>query len=342
MPEFVHHSPTTLSIIIVNFNTAKLTLGSIRSIYEHAPQCSFEIIVVDNGSEESLESMLEQEFPEVKLVNMGYNRGFSVANNLGIHNSKGRFLLLLNSDTQILNSSLQKMVDHLEEHSEVGAIGPRQVDSEDRFTPSCGHFPTIMSEMVRKIVHYQITVNNYLIRDYLDDWHAQRPAVDWVSGSCMMIRREALQKTGLLDEQFFMYFEDIDLCTRIRKAGWSIQYLSTANIRHFGGASAKHNLMRVLTEYRKSQIYFAWKYYGAFGAIMIQAHLFVKYLVYLIPWSLIWGFRRMIQMDFKHAYNMALLSKKVLQISLQGCSQRSIEPRLAEFPKRAIAEKKMA
>ncbi len=305
-----------LSIIIVNFKTAELTLACIRSLYEYAPKCSFEVILVDNGSQDDIQPRVESEFPKVRFIETGDNVGFSRANNLGIHNSNGDYIVLLNSDVKLIEPVWDVLLETMRQQPDLGVLGCREVGAEGRYQLSCGHFPNFINEIIRKIMHYRLSINDHHIRDYLDEKYSALGKVDWVSGSCFMVRRKALVDSGLLDEQFFMYFEDIDLCRRIQNKGWGIRYTPAVTICHYGGRSAQHNLLRVLVEYRRSQAYFTRRYYGFFGAILIRLFLIVKYGFSVLPWSLIFLFKKIFGMDTSRAYTMLLLSKKVVGLAL--------------------------
>ena len=308
------HPNICLSIIVVNFETPDYTLECVRSIYHNKPHCAFEVIVIDNGSKDQSLEHLRKELPQAVCIETGANLGFSRANNLGINNAQGNFILLLNSDTKILDNSLDKMLEYLIANPHVGAVGPRQLHGNGKLQLSWGNFPTFISEAFRKVLHYRLSINDLKIRDYLEEKYAGSTDVDWVSGSCLLARKDALQQAGLLDGRFFMYFEDIDLCRRMKDAGWRVHYNSDITIVHYGGVSAKRNLMRVLVEYRRSQIYFTRKYYGLKGVLGLKTLLFVKYAFYFLNSSLAylsdWVFRR----ENRESFAKLLLSKKTIEL----------------------------
>ena len=262
-----------LSIITVNFETPDYTLDCIRSIRNNPPSVAYEIILVDNGSRDGSLDLIREEAPEVVTIETGNNLGFSRANNLGINNARGEFVLLLNSDTKILDNSIDRMVECLRDRPEVGAVGARQLDGKGKLQLSWGSFPTFVSEIYRKLLHHRLSINDLKIRDYLEEKFSGTSEVDWVSGSCLMTRKQTLHEAGLLDQNFFMYFEDIDLCRRIQDAGWRILFNSDVTIVHYGGISAKKNLLQVLVEYRHSQVYFTRKYYGVKGVLVLKTLL---------------------------------------------------------------------
>jgi len=305
-----------LSIVIVNFKTLKLTLECIQSIYDYSPTVAFEIILIDNGSNDGIGETVAERFPKVKFIETGVNVGFAKASNMGIHNSRGEFVVLLNSDVKIIEPVWDAMIELMRQAPGLGVVGCREVDGDGHFQLSCGHFPNFKNEIIRKIMHHRLSTKDHKIRDYLDEKYSNLGVVDWVSGSCLMVRRKALLDAGLLDEHFFMYFEDIDLCRRVQNKGWGVQYFPGASICHYGGRSAKHNLLHVLVEYRKSQAYFTRKYYGRIGSILIRLFLILKYGISVLPWTSVFLLRKIMGGDCKQAYTMMLLSKKVIGVAL--------------------------
>ncbi len=321
-----------LSVIIVNYGTWNLTRDCIRSIYDFRPRCSFEIVLIDNSSGE-IDPVELSAFPEVRLIRMGSNEGFSKANNIGIYNSYGDFIVLLNSDTCIFENTFDRMLLYMdnEKNRKVGVLGPRQVDERRNFKMSCGAFPTFFTELGRKICHYRLSLKDYSFRDYLDARHSERSDVDWVSGSCMMMRRTALFDTGLLDENFFMYFEDIDLCARFAAKGWAVRYFPETTIVHYGGYSAKKNLMLAMTEYRKSEIYFAGKYYKWYGEAAIRVFLFIKYGFHFFRHLFSVVLLKLFGRRTGDSYLYMLLSKKVIEKTLGSVNKISAEPALPKL-----------
>jgi len=317
-----------LSIIIVHYNTPKLTMECIRSIYAFPPRASFEVILIDNGSDENIEEKIREEFPEVLFLEMGKNVGFARANNLGIFNSHGKYVLLLNSDTKIIEPLFDCLTEELNANRKVGCIGPLHLDGKGRYQLSFGRFPTLRSEFVRKIIHRRISINDPIIRDYLGDLCANPSQTDWISGSCLMLRREMLYQTGLLDESFFMYFEDVDLCTRIRNHGWEVRYSPLAKLIHYGGESVKGNLLQGLVEYRRSQLYFTKKYYGWFGSYVIRLPLPTTSGTGFLNWALQYFIAKSFKKETQRHYVMLLLSKKVIEMMFSPTGLHPAEPAL--------------
>lgn len=306
-----------LSIVIINFETPTYTFECIQSIFENAPSVNFEVVVIDNGSKDGSLERIRDTFPQILCIETGANLGFSKANNLGINNARGEYILLLNSDTKILDNSLDKMLEHLLSHSKAGVVGPRQIDGQGKLQLSWGSFPTLVSELSRKLIHYRLSINDLKVRDYLEEKYAGKTQVDWVSGSCLLARKKVLFEAGLLDERFFMYFEDIDLCRRVQQAGWQIHYNSDWTILHYGGVSARKNILHVLVEYRRSQLYFTRKYYGRPGVAILKILLIGKSLIHFLRWGIVFARDKVLAGNAKNSFANLLLSKKTLELVLK-------------------------
>ncbi|MFT5207819.1 MAG: GT2 family glycosyltransferase [Candidatus Omnitrophota bacterium] len=317
-----------LSIVVLNYRTPTLTKRCVESIFSHKLKFSFEIIVVNNGYSSVLDLYFKRTWPQVTFHQTGFNGGFAMGVNQGLLRTRGKYLLLLNSDATLPVRAAESMVDYLEAHSDVGILGPREEDDNGHFVPSCGRFPNLISEMVRKIIHYRLSVNDYRLREHIDEQHKVMSEVDWISGSCLLMRREVLYDTGLLDEQFFMYFEDIDFCQRAFMQGWKIRYLPEVTIHHDGGQSARLNIMKVMLENRRSQLYFSQKHHGNMGVLIIKIFLLTKYGFNFIKWSLWLVLKKCLRQEARSIYARTLISKKVIELCFKP---RSLEPKVARF-----------
>ena len=315
-----------LSIIIVHYKTRELTLQCLRSIREFSPRVSHEILLIDNGSQDGIGEKVMEEFPEVRLIETGRNDGFSQANNLGMVNARGHYLLLLNSDTKILEPVFDRLVQYMDSRPEVGCIGPQHVGSDGRHQVSYGKFPDLFTEILRKIVDYRIALNDLNIRGHLRELCSFEQEVDWLSGSCLLLRRETLRQAGLLDESFFMYFEDMDLCKRIQARGWKIVFCPMSKILHYSGQSVKENMLAGLVAYRQSQIYFARKHFGRRGDYIVRIALFLKFVAIAAQAFLEFVAKKLQGRDTEAAYIKMLLSKKVFGMIFQRNRMRPIEP----------------
>ena len=315
-----------LSIIIVHYKTRDLTLQCLRSILEFRPRSSYEILLIDNGSQDGIGEVLAEDFPEVHLIETGRNDGFSQANNLGIVNAQGKHILLLNSDTKIIEPVFDRLLHAIDASPEIGCVGPQHVDGRGRHQVSYGAFPSLGSEFLRKIVDYRIALNDPNIRGYLTEFCSQQQEVDWLSGSCLLLRREALKQAGLLDEAFFMYFEDTDLCKRIRDRGWRVVFFPATRIIHYSGQSVKKNILEGLVAYRQSQIHFARKHYGRSGDYLVRSLLFLKFGAIGLRSILAFLWNKALRRKTQEAYAKMLLAKKVMELIFQHNRMRPHEP----------------
>ena len=252
------NEPTlTLSVIIVNFNTPDLLEACLNSLFIEEDD-EREVIVVDNGSSDHSVEFVQKTFPQVELVVSARNLGFSGANNEGMKRARGDFFLLLNSDTLVAPGALRPMVQHMVENPWIGALGPRLVDRSGRLELSCGREPGAMSEIVHKLLlHKAFPFFRF------GGWHHRdRRGVGWVTGACLLVRREAAEQTGLLDQGFFMCYEDVDWCMRISRAGWQITYFPDSEVVHHGGGTIRRNLGDLLVISHQSLYYLFQKHFG--------------------------------------------------------------------------------
>lgn len=231
-----------LSIVIVNWNARDYLRKCLESIYRNAGRLSLEIFVVDNGSGDGSADMLRREFSGVKLIENRDNPGFGAANNQALKRCAADLVLMLNPDTEVSEGALTSMVDFLKWNRRAGAVGAKLLNADRTIQLTCArNFPTLLSEffwlttLVRRFPKSRI-VGNYLM-SYWD--HNDRREIDCLSGACIMARLEVLRKLDYFDEDYFIYGEDVDLCYRIKKAGWQIWYLPEAEITHYGGGSSR-------------------------------------------------------------------------------------------------------
>jgi N-acetylglucosaminyl-diphospho-decaprenol L-rhamnosyltransferase len=249
-----------LSIIIVNFNAADELRGCLASIARHLAAIDHEVCVVDNASSDNSVDVVRQEFPDAHLIANRENRGFAVAVNQGIARTTGHVVLWLNPDCVLLDEGLLSIVRYFGEHPDVGVVGIQLLDPDGAIQISGRAFPSYDWALGHR--HSVLTrwfPNNPYSRRYLQtDLDRQQIAdVDWVSGACLLHPRRLMGAVGLLDEQFFMYCEDVDFCRRVKAAGLRVQYHPGARVMHHVGASARHARRRVLIARHRS----LWRYY---------------------------------------------------------------------------------
>ncbi len=267
-----------LSVIIVSWNVSGFLNHCLDSVIRACTDIQFEIIVVDNASTDGTAEMIKAKYPSVKLIENAENVGYSKANNQGIMFSRGRYTLFLNPDTILPRDALRLSIDYMEQNRLVGAMSLKLVDADGSFQAACRRsFPTPSTAFYRMTGLSSLFPRSKRFGKYnltfLDE--DETMAVDAICGAYMMVRHEILQHTGGFDESFFMYGEDIDLCWRIRKAGYEIIYHPIAEIIHFKGESSKKNRFRSALNFYNSMFIFSKKYFSEKMTFMPRSILFI-------------------------------------------------------------------
>ncbi len=235
--------------------------------------------VIDNNSEDQSSTMLKQDFPQVKLLENKKNYGFSFACNQGIKKSRGRYILLLNPDTEFTSGGITKMIEFMRAHPTVGICGPKMIDPQGKVHFSCRTFPSYLTAISSgQSILNRLFPHNPLSRKYLlkDQDHSQESEVDWVSGSCLLTKRDLFEKIGPLDEIFFMYVEDVDFCYRAKKAGFMVYYFPEVVIVHHIGESTRKRELKMKVEHHRSMYYFYQKHH--------HVSIFLKGIVFISIW----------------------------------------------------------
>ncbi len=256
-----------LSIVIVSWNVRKDLRECLRSLLKdegsRLESGEIEIIVVDNASTDGTAEMVEHEFPQVKLLVNPQNLGYTKANNIGIKHSCGKYILLLNPDTIVHQGALQALIDCAESHPEAGIIGAKLLNSDGSVQRSARSFPDIGAGLFRNTFLGRLFPNNPFVRRYLlaDFGYDEVREVDWVSGAAMLVRRDLIERIGGLDERFWAYCEDVDLCWRAWQAGYKVLFCPNAVITHKVGRSSDQRLVPSLIQHHKSMWLFYLKNY---------------------------------------------------------------------------------
>ena len=251
-----------LSIIIPSYNTRKLLVGCLESLYYCTStllQNRTEIIVVDNGSTDGTVANVKSTTQILKLIENKQNLGFAKAINQGLKEAKGEYLLLLNSDTVVLNSAIEKMVEYLKNHKEAGVVGCQLIKADGSIQPSGGYLPNLLN-----LAFWMLFLDDLpLVRKIFPAYHVEEKSfytkkrkLGWVTGAFFLTRRDVLEKVGTFDEEMFMYVEEIDWCQRVQKAGFSVVFNPSAGVIHYQGASAKKGKAGILEEYQGLEYYF--------------------------------------------------------------------------------------
>ena len=259
-----------ISLVIPNYNGGKYLLDCLKSIYATPPTFSLETILIDNASTDNSPAVAKKKFPQIQLIRLSQNYGFSRAVNAGIKKAKGDYVLLLNNDIRLTPTAINALVKTLESNPRAGIVGGKMVDSQGRFC-SPG-----------------FNLNPYLgFTIYNQSGQNTEREVDWLSGAAMMIKKSVFSRVGLFDEKFFFYFEDTDFCLRVKKAGFKIIYQPRAKILHLGGLSSR--------QVDKNLLY-TWWYRGKFRCLLKNGNC-LQIITSLLIQSLLFPYKAMILHD---------------------------------------------
>jgi hypothetical protein len=258
-----------LSICIVNWNVKDLLRACLGSIYTNTKDISFEVIVVDNNSSDESIRMIKSDFPQVKLIENRTNAGFTKANNQAIKISRGRNIMLLNPDTEVIDNALNKMVRFLDSRRDCEALGCKLLNTDGSLQRSCRTFPKLEGMLYNALFLDSLFPKSRLFGKYFMTWwdFNETREVDQPMGSALMIKKEILDKIGLFDENIFIWFDEVDLCYRIKKAGFKIYFTPEAQIKHHLSQSFKQwksvpQIFNGAVTWRKSRNYFFKKHKG--------------------------------------------------------------------------------
>lgn len=257
-----------VSVIVVSYNTRTLLAECIASV---PAEDGVEIIVVDNGSSDGSASMIRRAFPQVRLIENDTNRGFVAATNQGIRASRGRYVLLLNSDAALREGALTAMVELADATPRAAIVGAQVLNPDGTFQASRARFPTLSVELLILTGIGRWMYGPWYPSHGPDDFRAPA-SVDYVSGACLLARRAAIDEVGLLDEAYFMYVEEVDWCYEMKRAGWQVWYQPHATVTHHGAASSRRAGQREALLYR-GRVRFFRKHYGNNAARRLKASI---------------------------------------------------------------------
>ncbi len=265
------------SVIIISYNTRELTLSCIASVHQHTWCLSYEIIVIDNASSDGSFKAIQEQFPSVLVHCNAENLGFAAAVNQGLSQSRGEFLILFNSDAYLQDNAFSAMITYARQNSHVGALGCRVTNPSGSHQPTAGRFPSLWLDfsdhVLRPLTFLPARWRQNCI--HADDFQ-QPVSVDWLAGSCVLLRRQALEEAGDLDEQFFLGDEDIDLGYRLKRAGWQVVYFPALSVVHLGGQSKVLNPRSAhyffLGRYRFYQKHYSNRYAHLFRSLLLFSY----------------------------------------------------------------------
>jgi GT2 family glycosyltransferase len=267
---------TVLSVVIVNWNTGPLLSECLESLYADLPLGrvapadktdrplrlhaeDVEVFVVDNCSSDGSARAAAERFPQVRLIENAANPGFAAANNQALRLACGQYALLLNPDTVLRPGALDGLVDFLERNPRAGAVGPRLLNPDGSLQYSCSPEPTLRGEFLRLFHIGGVRTDGYYA---MERWEAQPRAVDTLLGACILARRAALEQVGYFDTGYFMYTEEVDLCRKLRQAGWGVHWTPAAEVAHYGGQSTRLAAAEMFLQLYQSKLAYFRKYGG--------------------------------------------------------------------------------
>jgi len=265
-----------LSIIIGNYNTKAILQKTIRSIIKYNKQILFEIIVVDDASTDGSVEYLKQHFPDVRIFVNKTNLGYSKSYNIGTKNARGPYILHLNSDVLFLKFELKRAIEYMNTHKNIGILGCRILKKDRRLDLPCKRsFPTIWNIFFQSIGLSKLFPKSKLFGRYYLTYLNERSIaqVDCLMGAFMLIRKKVIHKIGYLDEQFFIYGEDIDYCYRAKKAGWNIVYFPAITVKHIHGGTTNNNKLKHVLLFHQAMFLYYKKHFN-------NNHILVNLLVY--------------------------------------------------------------
>lgn len=239
---------------------------------------------MDNASSDDGPEVVASRFPEVTLIRNRENLGFAKANNIGIRRSSGRYLCLLNSDVVVLKGCIKNLIDFMDNHPNAGMVGPRILNPDRTLQPSCRHFPTIWNNLCQALgLNYLFPKSAFFSEPFMKYWaHDKLRKVDVITGCFWMLLREAIDEVGLLDEEFFIYGEDIDWCRRCHNAGWDVVFYPNAEAVHFGGASSSNSPIKFYLEMQKADLKYWRKHHSRAGKIIYLVIILIRQVLRII------------------------------------------------------------
>lgn len=271
-----------VSVVIVSWNTRAMTLACLASLPAAAQRATWDAWVVDNASADDSAAAIRREQPAAHVIANPTNVGFAAANNQGIHSSRGRYVLLLNSDTLMAPGALDVLVDLADAHPRAGVVGAILLNPDGSYQSGPTPFPSVWNELLSVTgLGRRLSFRGYPSKPEPQARHVQR--ADYVGGACMLARREAIDGVGGLDEGYFMYGEESDWCWRMQKAGWEVWYTPDAEITHFGGQSTRQVRDAMTVALYRSKVRFFRVHRGALSAMILTA---IVVAVTQVRWAL--------------------------------------------------------
>ena len=284
---------TDLSVSIVNTNNRTLLEQCLESIYRTTQKIRFEIFVVDNCSTDGSAEMVRTRFPDVQLIQNDHNLGYPASHNRALPRCTGRYVLVFNEDMIVQPDAFDRMVAFMDAHPDAGMLGGRLLNPDGSLQPSCWPFPSLRSRFFRALYLDKLLPRSSLVGAYyLGSWaYDSVREVDVVAGCCVLVRREVLDQVGLMDERFFIYFEETDWCYRTKNHGWKIYFSPDAEMIHYGGQTTSRQSAKMATIYSQSLLKYFQKHYGQVAALVVRILAVIETGLRLVYWWLTWLMR---------------------------------------------------
>lgn len=265
----------TPAIVIVNWNTRQQVLACLATLMDStATGDAFPIIVVDNASTDGSVTAIRRMYPTVRILANTANRGYGAAINQGVQATTTPHVLVANADVECSRYDVEHLAAFLDHHPSAAVVGPRLVNRDRFLQLSWGREPSFWAELMQRWWWRRMEASPR--QRTLRHRASQSMRVDWVLGACFMVRRAAFEAVGRVDEQYFMYFEEVDLCTRLRQAGWEIWYVPTAEAVHHGRASVTQMSEAMALAYRRSHVRYYRRFHGPWAARLLVGYLWAK------------------------------------------------------------------
>ena len=249
-----------LSVIVVSWNTRELLKSCLCALEREINKSDCEVFLVDNASADGSAEMVARDFPWVGLIANNENLGFAAANNQAIAKCKGNYILLLNPDTEVRPGAIKTLLEFFKNHQRAGVVAPQLLNTDRSIQRSCRRFPTFNGMLFELLGFSKLFPDKPMFREYkMLDWnHDDEREVDQPEGACLMIRREVIDEVGTLDEGFFMLFEEVDWCYRVKQHNWQIWFTPGAQVVHHYGQSIKQVKARMILSSHRG-LYRFWK-----------------------------------------------------------------------------------
>jgi GT2 family glycosyltransferase len=262
-----------LSLVIVNWNTREYLLRCLGSIFKMGQRMDWEVIVIDNGSQDGRGMEVKKAFPFVHLVENEKNLGFAKAVNQGLRKASGKYILLLNPDTEVRDGAIKQLLTFMDSHLNTGVAGAQLLNSDGSKQNSIANFPSLTTELLNKSLLRWLSPKKFPGKERS---YSVPVEVDSVIGACMMVREDAIKQVGLLDEEYFLFLEETDWCYQMKRAGWKTYHVPQADVFHFQGKSAEKEKKRARVEYFRSRYHFFKKNRGDMQWFMLLGGLMIK------------------------------------------------------------------